>query len=45
MKSKFIVSIHASVKDATVDLAIYIPGLNVSIHASVKDATQWTSGI
>ena len=33
------VSIHASVKDATVPLISEYTGKSVSIHASVKDAT------
>ena len=33
------VSIHASVKDATVPLVSEYTGKSVSIHASVKDAT------
>ena len=34
-----VVSIHASVKDATKRASSYLPLPNVSIHASVKDAT------
>ena len=34
------VSIHASVKDATVQLAVPRLAVIVSIHASVKDATE-----
>ena len=40
-----IVSIHASVKDATVQLAFFEHQSNVSIHASVKDATKISIGI
>ena len=36
----FIVSIHASVKDATVWTITVIVKDKVSIHASVKDATE-----
>ena len=35
-----IVSIHASVKDATYNYVINLDGTVVSIHASVKDATK-----
>ena len=34
-----VVSIHASVKDATENFGIDYLDVNVSIHASVKDAT------
>ena len=34
------VSIHASVKDATLGYARLLLEVNVSIHASVKDATE-----
>ena len=40
-KNFFKVSIHASVKDATSDIALIIHSPNVSIHASVKDATVY----
>ena len=36
----FVVSIHASVKDATGKGRIVLRGKAVSIHASVKDATE-----
>ena len=35
-----LVSIHASVKDATDTIVFPLPSTNVSIHASVKDATN-----
>ena len=35
-----IVSIHASVKDATIKISAYPFRAYVSIHASVKDATE-----
>ena len=35
-----VVSIHASVKDATDGGYFCCPGCGVSIHASVKDATK-----
>ena len=38
--SLHIVSIHASVKDATITLFPFIFARKVSIHASVKDATK-----
>ena len=41
----FQVSIHASVKDATLTDLDMIPTLYVSIHASVKDATGWDAPI
>ena len=37
--SAVLVSIHASVKDATQAGARALEGIQVSIHASVKDAT------
>ena len=36
---RYLVSIHASVKDATTALFGTIERIGVSIHASVKDAT------
>ena len=39
LKSKEYVSIHASVKDATVNVRYDALNMPVSIHASVKDAT------
>ena len=38
-----LVSIHASVKDATIDFGEFFEKMEVSIHASVKDATRWTN--
>ena len=37
--SRWSVSIHASVKDATISSGLDFRLINVSIHASVKDAT------
>ena len=37
--AQFSVSIHASVKDATLTDLAFVPLVSVSIHASVKDAT------
>ena len=42
--SRFFVSIHASVKDATLYKPVACNALSVSIHASVKDATKLTGG-
>ena len=39
-KVVFLVSIHASVKDATPSNAFKFKPISVSIHASVKDATK-----
>ena len=40
-KQIFLVSIHASVKDATCPVVVLDLGPDVSIHASVKDATSF----
>ena len=42
---EFIVSIHASVKDATDPIHIVRIVPDVSIHASVKDATEISLGV
>ena len=39
LEHKSLVSIHASVKDATIISANSLTAAEVSIHASVKDAT------
>ena len=41
---EIIVSIHASVKDATLHSNCRLSKLQVSIHASVKDATTYGDG-
>ena len=40
---RHVVSIHASVKDATQTLGIIPNVVTVSIHASVKDATRYSA--
>ena len=40
LKALIEVSIHASVKDATIDFGEFYKKVDVSIHASVKDATR-----
>ena len=45
MKSFDVVSIHASVKDATSARPVLAVLALVSIHASVKDATAHSAGV